>query len=115
VARPYRRRLVGAIALVVVYALTILAGPYLLKIAIDHGIGDGNGRVLNIVVAVYFVVMIVSWRVEGLQINMMALVGEGFLRDLRKRVFEHLLRLSMPYYDRESSGVVVSRMTSTST
>jgi len=112
VARPYRRRLIGAIVLVVVYALTILAGPYLLKIAIDHGIGDRNGRVLNIVVAIYFVVMIVSWRVEGLQINMMALVGEGFLRDLRKRVFSHLLRLSMPYYDRESSGVVVSRMTS---
>ncbi|HET8930827.1 MAG TPA: ABC transporter ATP-binding protein, partial [Acidimicrobiales bacterium] len=110
-ARPYRRRLLGAIALVVVYALTILAGPFLLKLAIDHGIGDGNGRVLNIVVAAYFVVMVISWRVEGLQINMMALVGEGFLRDLRKRVFDHLLRLSMPYYDRESSGVVVSRMT----
>ena len=76
-------------------------------------IGDGNGRVLNIVVAAYFVVMVMSWRVEGLQINMMALVGEGFLRDLRKRVFDHLLRLSMPYYDRESSGVVVSRMAMT--
>lgn len=110
-ARPYRRRLLVAVGLVVVYALTILAGPFLLKLAIDHGIGDGNGRVLNIVVAAYFVVMVVSWRVEGLQINMMALVGEGFLRDLRTRVFAHLLRLSMPYYDRESSGVVVSRMT----
>jgi ATP-binding cassette, subfamily B, bacterial len=39
-------------------------------------------------------------------------VGEGFLRDLRIRVFNHLQRLSMPFYDRERAGVVVSRMTS---
>ena len=41
-----------------------------------------------------------------------AAVGEGFLRDLRVRVFDHLLRLSMPFYDREKAGVLVSRMTS---
>ena len=39
-------------------------------------------------------------------------VGEGFLRDLRIRVFDHLQRLSMPFYDREKAGVIVSRMTS---
>ena len=39
-------------------------------------------------------------------------VGEGFLRDLRTRVFDHLQRLSMPFYDREKAGVLVSRMTS---
>lgn len=38
--------------------------------------------------------------------------GENFLRDLRKKVFSHLLDLSMPFYDREKAGVVVSRMTS---
>ena len=40
------------------------------------------------------------------------MVGEGFLRDLRIRVFDHLQRLSMPFYDREKAGVLVSRMTS---
>ena len=39
-------------------------------------------------------------------------IGEDFLRDLRVRVFDHLQRLSMPFYDREKAGVVVSRMTS---
>lgn len=110
-ARPYRRRLWWGVALVVVYALTILAGPYLLKIAIDQGISKSDGKVLDLVVVAYVIVMIISWRVEGLQIRVMAQVGEGFLRDLRTRVFSHLLRLSMPFYDRESSGVVVSRMT----
>src|SRR5690606_12712428 len=34
------------------------------------------------------------------------------LRDLRIRVFDHLQRLSMPFYDRSKAGVLVSRMTS---
>src|SRR5690606_1440200 len=65
VARPYRRRLAAAVSLVVVYALTILAGPYLLKIAIDHGIAESDAGVLNVVVVVYLGVTILSWRVEG--------------------------------------------------
>ncbi len=43
---------------------------------------------------------------------MVSKAGEGFLRDLRTRVFDHLQRLSMPFYDREKAGVLVSRMTS---
>ncbi len=39
-------------------------------------------------------------------------IGESFLRDLRLRVFDHLQRLSMPFYDREKAGIIVSRMTS---
>ena len=31
---------------------------------------------------------------------------------MRTTVFRHLLRLAMPFYDREKAGVVVSRMTS---
>ena len=46
------------------------------------------------------------------QVMVISRVGESFLRDLRLRVFDHLQRLSMPFYDREKAGVVVSRMTS---
>ena len=35
-----------------------------------------------------------------MQITLISRVGEEFLRDLRIRVFDHLQRLSMPFYDR---------------
>jgi ATP-binding cassette subfamily B protein len=111
-ARPYRRAGFAVMGVVAVYTLTVLAGPLLLKIAIDRGISHDNGRVLNIAVATYVVVAIISWVTERAQILMISRVGEGFLRDLRERVFDHLQHLSMPFYDREKAGVVVSRMTS---
>ena len=46
------------------------------------------------------------------QIALISRVGEEFLRGLRIRVFDHLQRLSMPFYDRSKAGVLVSRMTS---
>ena len=58
-----------------------------------------------------------SWRspwacFERAQIVMVNRIGESFLRDLRKRVFAHLLSLSMSFFDNEQTGRLVSRMTS---
>ncbi len=37
--------------------------------------------------------------------------GEGFLRSLRVRVFDHIQRQSLAFFDRNKSGVLVARMT----
>lgn len=110
--RPYRREVRGAVALVVLSTLAVLAGPYLLKVGIDRGIKPGNRGMLNLAVGAYVVVAAGAYLATRHQVLLVSRAGEGFLRDLRKRVFDHLLRLSMPFYDREKAGVVVSRMTS---
>jgi len=109
---PYRREVRLAGACVVVSTLAVLAGPYLLKVGIDRGIVPGRVGVLDAAVAAYVVVAIVAYAASRAQVLLISQAGEGFLRDLRTRVFDHLLRLSMPFYDREKAGVVVSRMTS---
>ena len=112
---PYRRQVWAALAVVVLWTLTVLAGPYLVKYGIDEGLrGDGgpDAGKLNLAVGLYVVVAVVSYVVYRQQIRMIGRIGESFLRDLRERVFDHLQRLSMPFYDREKAGVIVSRMTS---
>lgn len=110
--RPYRRSVWAAFGLVIVSTLAIIAGPYLLKLGIDKGIKPRNGRALNLTVVAYVLVAMAAYAATRAQVLMISRAGEGFLRDLRTRVFDHLLRLSMPFYDRERAGVVVSRMTS---
>lgn len=111
-AKPWRRAGLSASLVIAVYTSTVLAGPLLLKIAIDRGITRHHASVLDITVAIYIGLTIVSWIAERAQILMISRIGEGFLRDLRVQVFDHLQQLSMPFYDREKAGVVVSRMTS---
>ena len=40
-----------------------------------------------------------------------ARIGEAFLLDLRERVFHHIMDLSMGFFDRTRTGLLVSRMT----
>ena len=110
--RPYRRQTSVAILLMVMWTACVLAGPLLVRYGIDQGISQGDTRALDGAVVAYVVVAVVTYFVYRRLIVDVALAGEGFLRDLRVRVFDHLQALSMPFYDREKAGILVSRMTS---
>jgi ATP-binding cassette subfamily B protein len=108
-----QRRSMGlAIVLVIAWTGTVLAGPFFVRLGIDHGIKEGNGSTLDRAVVGYILTAVLGYVVYRAQIVVISRVGEEFLRDLRVRVFAHLQRLSMPFYDREKGGVIVSRMTS---
>ena len=110
--RPYRRATTAALLMVVLWTATTLAGPFLVRYGIDHGIKAGDGGALDVAVIGYIAVAAVSYVTYRFQVLLISGIGESFLRDLRLRVFDHLQRLSMPFYDREKAGVIVSRMTS---
>lgn len=110
--RPYRGRLVLAGFFAVLYTASTLAGPLLVRTGIDDGIRDANRDVLNRTVIAYVLIAALGYVVYRRQVLAIARIGEDFLKALRIRVFDHLQRLSMPFYDREKAGVVVSRMTS---
>ncbi len=107
-----RRRLWLALAFIALYTTCILAGPYLVKFGIDSGIAERDRGVLYLAVGLYIAVAALQYVSQRSMIRVLSQVGEGFLRDLRRRAFQHLLRLSMPFYDREKAGVLVSRLTS---
>ena len=110
-ARPQRRILHAALTLILMSTLITLAGPLLLRSAIDHGIKDGNGRALNWLIVVYLGITAFGYVVGRVQYLAINRAGEGFLRTLRLTVFERLQKQSMAFFDREKAGVLVSRMT----
>ncbi|MEX2294053.1 MAG: ABC transporter ATP-binding protein [Acidimicrobiales bacterium] len=110
--RPYRRSMIGALCMVILWTTTTLAGPFLVRHGIDRGIKTGDVGALDAAVIGYIVVAVISYITYRFQVLLISRIGESFLRDVRVRVFDHLQRLSMPFYDREKAGVIVSRMTS---
>ena len=110
--RAYRREMVLAGLVVIVWTSTTLTGPFLVKHGIDAGIKRHDTGALDAAVIGYVIVAVVAFVAGRAQLLLISRIGESFLRDLRIRVFDHLQRLSMPFYDREKAGVIVSRMTS---
>jgi len=108
---PYRALVIKAGTLLVVWTALLVTLPVLFGNAID-AIDRGDSTVLNRSIVIYVLIAVANYFLWRSAIISLARAGENFLRDLRRRVFDKLLNLSMPFYDREKAGVIVSRMTS---
>jgi ATP-binding cassette subfamily B protein len=110
-ARSQRRLILSSLGFVLIGTLVTLAGPTLVRFAIDHGIKVKDGSALNRVVVLYVIVTMIGYLSGRMQYITINRAGEGFLRELRINVFDKLQKQSMSYFDREKTGVLVSRMT----
>jgi ABC-type multidrug transport system fused ATPase/permease subunit len=110
-ALPYRGRTALAIASLLAFTLVALAPPYLAKLAVDRGIEHGDLDALTWIVALFLLAGIATFVLSGIQTYLTGWVGERVLADLRDRLFRHLQRLSLGFYERNRTGVIVSRIT----
>ena len=108
---PYRGRTILAIVALLAATATTLAPPYLAKLAIDDGIRQENLTLLGWIVAAFLVAGLLNWGAGVAQTYLTGWVGERILTDLRRRLFRHLQRLSLGYYERNRAGTVISRLT----
>ncbi len=110
-AEPYKRFIYLAVGFVTVSTICTVAGPLLVKYAYDEGLEKKNAMALNTAIVAFLVVVVVNYIVGRQQYLAINNAGEGFLRDLRVRVFDRLQAQSMAFFDRNKAGVLVGRMT----
>ena len=107
----YRARTFLAVASLVVATLTALAPPLLAKFAIDDGISGGDLEALTLFSVLFVVAGLANLFASMAQTYFTGWTGERILADLRNKLFRHLQRLSLGYYERNRAGVVISRLT----
>jgi ATP-binding cassette subfamily B protein len=111
--KPYRNQVILSAVVMVLFTLASLAGPLLVRYGIDKGLrGKGDRHALDLAVIGYGFTAVAALILSRTQILVVTRVGENFLRDMRRRVFRHLLGQSMSFYDKEQTGKLVARMTS---
>ena len=110
-ARPQRKLALATLGFIALSTSTTLVGPLLLRYGIDHGIRADDAGALNLAIVVYVLVAAVAYVGSRQQYVFVNRAGEGFLRTLRIRLFDHIQRQSLAFFDRNKAGVLVSRMT----
>ena len=111
-ARSVRWRYAGAGAAVIVSTLITLAGPALVRYAVDAGIAKHRHHALNVAAVLFLALAVAKPLVVRAQILLAASAGERFLGALRTATFEKLQALPLGFFERERAGVLVSRLTS---
>jgi len=109
-ARPWRAALAVGVALVALDALTGLAGPLLIRVGIDGGVERHSTTVLFAVAGAFLAVTLLSWWDQWAETVQTGRTGEAMLLGLRVRLFAHLQRLGVDFYEGELAGRIVTRM-----
>jgi ABC-type multidrug transport system fused ATPase/permease subunit len=110
-AAPYKLRTALALGALLAATVTALVPPYLAKLAVDEGVSEGNLERLTVIVALFLVAGAFSLAATSAQTYFTGWTGERILADLRNRLFRHLQRLSLGFYERNRAGVIISRLT----
>lgn len=107
---PYRARL--AVSTVTLLVLTVLglASPQLSAKLIGKALPDLDADLFYTCVAGLFVVHLLSNVLSYLYSYQMRILGGRVVFDLRRRMYDHLQRLSLGFYESRSSGEIISRM-----
>jgi len=110
---PYRIRLSGLLAMIVISAGISLISPFLLRDLLDNVLSQGsnlNTRTLTLLVGGMVAIPIVTGVIGVAQTWQSNLIGQQVMHDLRAAVYTHLQRLSLAFFTRTRTGEVQSRI-----
>ena len=112
---PYRLRIAGAGAALVVAAGSVLVLGQGLRGLIDRGFGAGDGALLDRALAGLFVIIALLALATFGRFYLVAWIGERVVADLRRAVFDRMLALSPSFFESARVGEVLSRLTTDTT
>ena len=94
-----------------IVALLQIAGPLIVRRAIDTQIGKGRTDGLGTLVLLYLGVLLAVFVFSFLEIMIMTYVGQRVMMDLRLQLFGHVQRMSIAFFDRNPVGRLLTRLT----
>ncbi|MGH6924895.1 MAG: ABC transporter transmembrane domain-containing protein, partial [Propylenella sp.] len=111
----YRGRALAALGALTAAALATLAVPLAIRGMIDVGFSSADAAFVNrSFVALIVLAGALALASSGRYYLVMTL-GERIVADLRRDVFDHLMRLSPAFFDAAHSGEILSRLTADTT
>jgi ATP-binding cassette, subfamily B, bacterial len=110
--RPFLPQLTVGVILVVLDAAAGLVGPSFTGTAVNSVLGHHEELVLFVLSGVFFAVTMLDWADMWAETFWTGRTSERMLYSMRVRVFAHLQRLGMDFYDHEMTGRILTRMTS---
>ncbi len=102
--------LVGATAMVL-GSLAGLAPPYITgKLIVDGVMRDQQYHLLPQYIGLLIGALFAATLLGAVRMNVMHILGQRFVYDLRVKLYEHLQRLSLSYFESNETGDIMSRV-----
>ncbi len=110
--RPRRALMLLGFGLMVINRVSGLVLPYSTKFLIDDVVGKRHFRMLYPLVGTVLLATLVQGLTSFALTQTLSKAAQKLIAELRRRVQEHIGRLSVSYYDSNKTGILVSRIMS---
>ena len=110
--RPHWALTAGALVLLLVGSVLTLVGPRLTQHALDVAIPARDPGLLATLALLFLAALLLEFVADYAQALITTTIGQRVMVELRLRLFTHLQRLSVPFYDRHPVGRLMTRVTS---
>lgn len=107
--KPYKLVFATVFASVILIAILGVTTPYLLQQAIDRNLTNKVSEGFLFLIILMVVILIVEFIFQLIFIYYSGWLGQNVVKDIRVKLFNHLLRFKMKYYDNSSVGVLITR------
>lgn len=109
--RPYRGRVYLALLLLIGESLATIAPPYIAQRVIDGPLAARQPGGVWLYFWLYVLASVASFGFRYAQSLIMQTVGQNVMVDLRMRLFAHVQRMSLSFFDRNPVGSLMTRLT----
>jgi ATP-binding cassette, subfamily B, bacterial len=115
--RPFAYALVIGLILDALDAVASTAMPLLVRTGINNGVErtwlsfEARFHTILVVSVIGLAIVLADWAINWAQTIVVGRNGERLLYTLRVKIFSHLQRLGLDFYERELTGRIMTRMT----
>ena len=107
--KPYQKQFYFLVFLTLALAILAPARPYLIQIAIDEHVAVGDAAGLLQIIYILVGLMIVQAFAQWAHTYYSGWIGQVIIKDIRVRLYKHLLKLRLQFFDNTPIGRLVTR------
>ena len=107
--QPYKKKFYFVIFLTVILGILTAVRPILIQRTLDHDVARGDYNGMLKVMILIFVLLLLQSGLQYVHTYISGRIGQYVIRDLRIKLYSHLLTLRLKFYDKTPIGRLVTR------
>lgn len=107
--RPYKLRFVAVILLTLALGILAPLRPVLIQHTLDHDVATGDYDAMVFMVMVLLGLLVLQSITQYIHTYLSGWLGQQVIRDIRSKLYEHVVNLRLRFFDRTPIGRLVTR------
>jgi ATP-binding cassette, subfamily B, multidrug efflux pump len=106
---PYRWRFISVIALTLLLGILTPLRPYLIQYTLDHDVAQGDYQAMVNMMIILLALLVFQSIAQYVHTYLSGWIGQQVIRDIRTKLYEHIVNLRLRFFDKTPIGRLVTR------